>query len=657
MLASRASSSPSSTKPPVNRSPASSSLCTCHWSTANEFPLDVWSLHRLFSSCSSFSPLPANDSSTPLVRCRSPIPFNETDETDDHSTGITAFDLPTSLAATESSLATSSACRIPSSAFVFHQRRLRALPVSAQPPTSQDQQLHDEDNDDGFGLDLYLNPNPTLTHVGRGRLGGRADNLFPTDSLLSRPFPSNPVPTAVDAPGNPLFLSLELPRSAYPRTGSSSDPAAIAAAALNPQNQPSRNLDSHQISTFRPSPFRPQKAAGAAHRPRRLSAARLWNPTNSTPRPYTKPAPSRKRRPSTPPPPSIPLLHPTLGKSRAHPDPIGAGPSDYPLLTLSEQHQIRHSVSPRVSLQVDRAGSSDRRISLPNSVRASYDEKGSRRGAVSAEPRLSRDFLRDSVLEDPVINLDKGKGKAVMMPETEEHMPSYGKDLERGPDIMDPRISNVSAGDGIGSALSTTDSSIMGEEVEPDAAGEWGPQHPCYPHFNPHVPVDSPDYTNTRIIRIRRDWMVKGDLAPTFSNLYPEILEPAGLSEQEFRRIIEKLNGVLVPAFNPYSMRNIADSLLGLVTGWVWDDFGLTGIKSRLNGLEKWLEQWNMEMEKTMGSEDGAMAPKILPLRQTGYMTLDIQILDPEIVPAPSTTNPNDSATALHMEPASAAVS
>ncbi|PTD09133.1 hypothetical protein FCULG_00008058 [Fusarium culmorum] len=420
---------------------------------------------------------------------------------------------------------------------------------------------------------------------------------------------------------------------------------------------PGRTADGRQPSAFHPSPFRPQKATGTAHRARRLSAARLWNPTNSTPRPHTKPESSRKRRPSTPPPPSIPLLHPTFDH-RAPPDSLGAGPSDYPLLTLSEQHQIKHSLSPRASLQVDRAGSSDRRISLPNSVRASYDEKGSRRGAVSAEEyRLNRELLaQGSVVEDPVVKIDKGKGKAVMMPENTDPMPSYGTDLERGPDIMDPRMSNVSAGDGIGSALSTTNSSIMGEEVEPDAAGEWGPQHPCYPHRNPHVPVDSPEYTSTRIIRIRRDWLIKGDLAPTFSNLYPEILDPAGLSEQEFRRIIEKLNGELVPAFDPYSARNIIDSLLGLVTGWVWDDMGLTGAKSRLNNLEKWIEQWNCEMEKTMGAEDGVMPPKIMPLRQTGYMTLDIQIPDPEIMPAPSTANPNESRTALPMTPSSAIV-
>ncbi|KAH7272739.1 Golgin subfamily A member 7/ERF4 family-domain-containing protein [Fusarium solani] len=488
----------------------------------------------------------------------------------------------------------------------------------------------------------------------RGRLGGRADILLPTDPPLSRAPPSKPVPaTVVDAPGNnPHFSSLEPPKPAYPGTGPASANLAAdaAAAALHSQHAPRRPpTDRHQQPALRHSPFHPrQGTAPSTRRARRLSAVRLWNPTNSTPRPHTL----RKRRPSTPPPPSVPLQHPTL--DNVLPDPVGAGPSDYPLLTLPEQRQTRHSLSARASLQVDRTGSSDKRVSLPSSVRASYDETRSRRGVASAgesEPRPSKVPVEGDIVEDAPVKLDKGKGKAVMMPENDDPMPSFGKDLERGPDIMDPRISNVSAGDGIGSALSSTDSSIMGEEVEPDAAGEWGPQHPCYPHLNPHVPIDSPEYVNTRIIRIRRDWLIQGDLAPTFSNLYPEILDPAGLSEQEFRRIIEKLNGELIPAFNPYGVRNILDSLLGLVTGWIWDDLGLTGIKSRLNGLEKWIEQWNLDMEKAMGSEDGAMAPKLMPLRQTGYMTLDIQIPDPEIAPAPSTTNPGDSRTALPLDP------
>ncbi|KAG7132617.1 Ras modification protein ERF4 like [Verticillium longisporum] len=239
-----------------------------------------------------------------------------------------------------------------------------------------------------------------------------------------------------------------------------------------------------------------------------------------------------------------------------------------------------------------------------------------------------------------------------MTPQPDEQQRGYSRDLERGPDIMDSRRhSNLSAGDGIGSAVSS-DSSIMGEEVG-DMGEEWGPQHPCYPHLNPHVPVDSAEYQNTRIIRVRRDWLIEGDLAPTFSNLYPEILDPAGLSEQEFRRVIEKLNGELIPIFNPYDWRNIVDSMLGLVTGWLWDDFGLTGVKARLTRLENWMDQWNKEIEKTAGAYEGASAPKLIPLRRTGYMTLDIQISDPEVAAAPST--PGASATGvMPMEPPTA---
>ena len=136
------------------------------------------------------------------------------------------------------------------------------------------------------------------------------------------------------------------------------------------------------------------------------------------------------------------------------------------------------------------------------------------------------------------------------------------------------------------------------------------------------TPINSPEYVSTRIIRIRRDWLIEGDLAPTFSNMYPEILDPAGLPEQEFRRIIEKLNSELIPAFDPYSARNIVDGALSLLTGWLWEDFGFSGIKSRLNALEKWIEQWNQEMEKTAGSDENTLPPKLVPLRRTGYMTV-----------------------------------
>ncbi|KFA68835.1 hypothetical protein S40285_01185 [Stachybotrys chlorohalonatus IBT 40285] len=384
----------------------------------------------------------------------------------------------------------------------------------------------------------------------------------------------------------------------------------------------------------------------AAHRlPRRLPAprARLWNPANSTPRPKS----SRKRRPSTPPPPSIPIQHsfPDKHDSEARPTESRAGKA--PLLSPPEQWQANHPPVYRHSLQLDPRNSLDNRASLPRSVRASFDDKHSK------SPRPDSPSLEGQLYERHT-NLDKGKGKAVMAPETEKTRRSFSRDLERGLEVPEPRTSNVSVGDGIGSALSSN-SSIMGEEVPPDAGDEWGPQHPCYPHLNPHVPVDSAEYVTTRVIRIRRDWLLKGDLAPTFSNLYPEILDPAGLSEQEFRRIIEKINGELVPIFNPYSARNILDGVLGLVTGWLWDDMGLTSIKSRLQNLEKWIEEWNLNMEKTTPDE-GVTAPKLISLRRTGYMTLDIQIPDPEIAPAPSTHNANDSHSVLPTEPTPAVV-
>ncbi|PWY75188.1 hypothetical protein BO70DRAFT_412452, partial [Aspergillus heteromorphus CBS 117.55] len=160
---------------------------------------------------------------------------------------------------------------------------------------------------------------------------------------------------------------------------------------------------------------------------------------------------------------------------------------------------------------------------------------------------------------------------------------------------------------------------------EADVAEElaWGPAHPCYPHINPHVSIGSEEYLTTRVIRIRRDWMIKGDLAPTFSNLYPEILDPL-LPEQEFRKVIAMVNDELAKAFDPFSFRNILDSALSLLTGWIWEDIGAPGIKGHLARVEAWLERWNREV----GAKDGV---RIWSLRRTAYMSIDIQIPDPKV--------------------------
>ena len=190
----------------------------------------------------------------------------------------------------------------------------------------------------------------------------------------------------------------------------------------------------------------------------------------------------------------------------------------------------------------------------------------------------------------------------------------------------------TSGADAVGTTTMDTgrgeEAADMGEEIA------WGPAHPCFPHLNPHVPVNSKEYLTTRIIRVKRDWMIRGDLTPTFSNTYPEILEPA-LSEQEFRHIIATVNDGLIEAFDPFSLRNCIDATLGLLTGWLWEDIGAPAVKHRLRRIEAWLEAWNREI----GSKSGV---RIWSLRRTAYLSLDIQIPDPKVgiiqSTAPSTT-------------------
>ncbi|CEL04782.1 hypothetical protein ASPCAL05907 [Aspergillus calidoustus] len=183
------------------------------------------------------------------------------------------------------------------------------------------------------------------------------------------------------------------------------------------------------------------------------------------------------------------------------------------------------------------------------------------------------------------------------------------------------------------SQIASIPSNPGGPHGEPEVSEElaWGPAHPCFPHINPHVPLGSEEYLTTRVIRIRRDWMDKGDLAPTFSNLYPEILDPL-LPEQEFRRVIATVNEELTRAFNPYSLRNWIDGVLGFITGWIWEDLGAPAIKGHLKRVEDWLEKWNREV----GAKDGV---RIWSLRRTAYMSLDIQIPDPKVGIVPSEGN------------------
>ncbi|KAG6064171.1 hypothetical protein E4U16_000729, partial [Claviceps sp. LM84 group G4] len=471
---------------------------------------------------------------------------------------------------------------------------------------------------------FYPSPAPSNPPEHR-RLDGSADvapSTAPNNELESSSASARAAQSRV------LKASSQQPSYPNLSPASATERAATAVAAEKQEHLEAAALRPHNTNLLT-SPFRKtnHKTKIVSPRSGRPSASRLWNPTNSTPRTSAQQRQRRKRRPSSPLPPSVPLQHPAFCALAETDDPYDTAAGSYPLLTLSEQRQSRHAVSGRTTFLVDgSSGSNNRRISLPRPIRTSADAEQilSRHGlAASNSPLASRSggLCADAASSPGPSAESKGKQKAIMAI-TEDTRRSCSRDLERGPDVVNARLSTISAADGIGaSSITSSNSSIMGEDVQPDAAEEWGPQHPCYPHLNPHVPPESTEYTTTRIIRVKRDWLVAGDLAPTFSNLYPEILDPAGVSEQEFRRVVDKLNAELVPMFNPYGWRNMLDAALGLVTGWLWDDFGMTAAKGRMNALEAWMERWNGEMEKTVAEEEGVLAPKLIPLRQTGYMS------------------------------------
>lgn len=152
----------------------------------------------------------------------------------------------------------------------------------------------------------------------------------------------------------------------------------------------------------------------------------------------------------------------------------------------------------------------------------------------------------------------------------------------------------------------------------------WGPSHPCFPHPNPHCLPTSPEYQNTRVIRLRRDWLQAGDLYPQYANLYPEILDPY-VSDAEFRSLVTELNGLLKEAFDPFTGRAWLDSVLGVATGFLWDDLGFTGVKRGYQRVERFLGAWNA------GKEAEGTDVRVVMLRRTGFMALDFVIPDPRI--------------------------
>jgi len=417
--------------------------------------------------------------------------------------------------------------------------------------------------------------------------------------------------------------------------------------------------------------------------------ARLWNPSNSTPRSRRETrgtgakARARAESGASIAQPAVALRHPQLAKGGIGGEPrtggdiefIGGGSGkahggDYPLLSLREQRQSRNS-SARASLQVEYSASSgtqSNRVSLPRSVKSIdirrslvVEERNRERAAPGSRDKgkgkeIELDvYARISTDEKPTGYHKHSQPPStshppIALPQNPKNHPSTNRslthpfttatmpDLERGTITQHPSPSSGSFNggglDGLVPALAphadsfaSSDTSMRGSmrgsmrQAGGDAgsaADEWGPAHPCFPHPNVYVAAGGAEAEATRVIRVRRDWMAAGDLAPAFAEMYPELLGEAGLGEAEFRRCVQEVNARLARAFDPFGLRNVVDVVLGLCTGWLWDDTGLTYTKRSLAEVERLLQGWNGILEK-----EGATA-RWVSLRKSAYMSVSV---------------------------------
>ena len=443
--------------------------------------------------------------------------------------------------------------------------------------------------------------------------------LGPSTSFPKPPITTSPLPSSITASPPPIHAA-RLPRSS---SSSSSKTTSFAPP-------PDHSLSSPQVKAAAPPPprgLRVRCRSFESHHPAALASADRVAAESSSQARFSYRRKSSWIPPTILRPPSVRLANPVNHVPRITPVtvpyfqqlsdenlPLEAQRDAYPLLTIPERRRSRPTPSPN-SLVVERSQgeteSGRSSIAVP---------RGQRRSGAFDDQLLLRE------MSDSAVSTGAQEAKNPRAPERAHLGFDFAADGP-GP-LHDDRPRHIQSQSSlrsqshIASVPSNTGTHAGGEA---DVAEElaWGPAHPCYPHINPHVPIQSEEYMTTRIIRIRRDWMIKGDLAPTFSNLYPEILDPL-LPEQEFRKVIATVNDELIKAFDPFSFRNFIDSALSLLTGWIWEDIGAPGIKSHLKRVEAWLDRWNQEV----GAKDGV---HIWSLRRTAYMSLDIQIPDPKV--------------------------
>ena len=100
-------------------------------------------------------------------------------------------------------------------------------------------------------------------------------------------------------------------------------------------------------------------------------------------------------------------------------------------------------------------------------------------------------------------------------------------------------------------------------------------------------------------------------------------------------------------AFEPRGARTWLDTILGVATGFLWDDLGMYKSKKGVRDAERIVEEWNKERrrENLASSVSGAAAAatkedgadteadvvRCVELRRTGFLCLDFVIPDPKV--------------------------
>lgn len=79
---------------------------------------------------------------------------------------------------------------------------------------------------------------------------------------------------------------------------------------------------------------------------------------------------------------------------------------------------------------------------------------------------------------------------------------------------------------------------------------------------------------------------------------------------------------MLQGVFDPFRPRHWVDAIMGVVTGWAWEDLGGSGVKGGVMGVEKWVQRWNERVGRGRGVE-------CVSLRRTGFLCVDLVVPDP----------------------------